>query len=115
MISKCYSNYINNFSLEKKLFQRYNSINMKTTGETKRIKWNYFDYVDIPKEFKKYIWDYQEKVPLEILILRVLTYGDFNELMKIYKLFPEETHKIAFKYPEIKRGVKFWVKRWRNF
>jgi len=31
-----------------------------------------------------------------------------------YKLYPEKTYNIAMKYPDIKRGVKFWVKRWRN-
>lgn len=88
---------------------------MKTTGKNERIKWNYYDYVKIPKNFEKYIWDYKNWVPLEILILRVLTYGDYNELMKIYKLFPNQTYKIAMKYLNIKRGVKFWINQWKNF
>ena len=87
---------------------------MKTQGKARRIKWDYFNKVDIPEDFKIYLWDYKEKAPLEILILRVLTYGNFEEIKKIYKLYPEETYKIALKYPEIKRGVKFWIKRWKN-
>jgi len=87
---------------------------MKVQGKTQRIKWTYFKYVEIPEEFKRYVWDYKEKAPLEILILRVLTYGSFEEVEKIYKLYPEETYTITLKYPDIKRGVKFWVKRWKN-
>lgn len=87
---------------------------MKTNGKQERIKWDYFEYVEIPDEFRIFLWDYKKKAPLEILILRVLTYGNFYEIEKIYKLYPEETFKISFKYPEIKRGVKFWIKRWKN-
>ncbi len=87
---------------------------MKTRGKVQRIKWNYSNFVKIPSEFKPYLWEYEKTAPLEILILRVLTYGNFEELKKIYSLYPEETYKIAFKYPEIKRGVKFWIKKWRN-
>jgi len=87
---------------------------MKIRGEVKRIKWSYFEYVKIPEEFKLYLWDYKDKAPLEMLILRTLTYGSFEEVEKIYRLYPEETYNIAMKYPDIKRGVKFWVKRWRN-
>lgn len=88
---------------------------MKTVVQNKRIRWDYYDYVKIPKDFKKYIWDYKKFTPLEILILRVLTYGDYNELMKIYKLFSNETYKIVMKYINIKRGVRFWISRWKNF
>ncbi len=87
---------------------------MKTQGEVERIKWDYFENVEIPEDLKKYLWDYEDEVYLEVLILRVLTYGNFEEIKKIYELYPEETYKIAFKYPEIKRGVKFWIKKWKN-
>lgn len=83
--------------------------------EIKRIKWDYVSYIKIPNEFKMYLWDYEKNAPLEMIILRVLKYGDFKDIRKIYSLFPEETYKIAFKYPQIKRGVKFWIKRWKNF
>ena len=87
---------------------------MKTHGEVKRIKWDFFQFVEIPEEFKLYLWEYKDRAPLEILILRVLTYGSFEEIEKIYSIYPVETFKIAMKYPEIKRGVKFWVKRWKS-
>jgi len=79
-----------------------------------RIKWDYFNKVHIPKKFARYLWDYKEEAPLEILILRVLKYGDFEEIKAIFELYPDETYKITIKYPEIKRGVKFWIKRWKN-
>ncbi|MCD6221309.1 hypothetical protein J7K25_04040 [bacterium] len=87
----------------------------KKTGKINRVKWDYFKEVKIPEEFKIYLWDYEEKAPVEILVLRVLKYGNFDEIKKIYNLFPEETYKIAFKYHQIKRGVKFWIKRWKNY
>ena len=87
----------------------------KKTGKISRVKWDYFKEVKIPEEFKIYLWDYEEKAPVEILVLRVLKYGNFEEIKKIYNLFPEETYKIAFKYHQIKRGVKFWIKRWKNY
>lgn len=87
---------------------------MKTQGKVERIKLEYVEKVEIPPEFKKYVWEYDDKVYLEVLILRVLTYGSFDEIRKIYELYPDETYKVAFKYPEIKRGVKFWMKKWKN-
>ncbi|GAB5047484.1 hypothetical protein [Thermodesulfovibrio sp. TK110] len=79
-----------------------------------RIKWNYFEKVRIPERFAKYLWDYKEEAPLEMIILRVLKYGSFDEIEELFKLYPEETYKIAMKYPEVKRGVRFWIKRWKN-
>jgi len=87
---------------------------MKTRGPVLRIKWDYFQNVKIPDDFKIYLWDYKEKASLEILILRVLNYGNFKEIRKVYNMYPSETEKIAFKYPNIKRGIKFWIKVWRN-
>ncbi|MDF2954155.1 MAG: hypothetical protein OD816_001400 [Thermodesulfobacterium sp.] len=87
---------------------------MKTHGEIKRIKWDYPQFAPIPEEFRNYLWEYQNTAPLELIILRVLTYGSFKEIQKLFSLYPEETTKIAFKYPEIKRGIKFWIKRWKN-
>jgi len=37
-----------------------------------RIKWDYQRMVEIPEEFKMYLWEYNKMAPLEILILRVL-------------------------------------------
>ena len=87
---------------------------MKIEKEIKRIKWNYIKPVKIPESLKLYLWEYQDYAPLEILILRTLTYGSFEDIKKIYNLYPEETYKIALKYPQIKRGVKYWIERWKK-
>lgn len=79
-----------------------------------RIKWDYFKKTKVPDKFSCYLWEYDEEAPLEILILRVLQYGNFEEIREIFELYPEETYKIALKYPHIKRGVKFWIKKWKN-
>ncbi len=78
-----------------------------------RIKPTYTTTVKIPKEYKTFFWDCpQGKVFLEKFIMRILQYGRFEDLKWVYKKYPEETYDIAFKYPEIKRGVKFWIKWW---
>lgn len=79
-----------------------------------RIKWDYFEKIKIPEKFKRYLWDYKEEVSLEILILRILKYGKFEEIREIFELYPDETYKIAIKYPDVKRGVKFWIRLWKN-
>ncbi len=80
----------------------------------KRIKWDYEEKVKIPEEFKIYLWEYNEIAPLEVLIRRILKYGNFKEIRKIYEMYPIEVYKIAFKYPDTKRGVKFWIKKWKD-
>lgn len=86
-----------------------------SSKQINRIKLDYKELVRIPNEFKIYLWEYVDYTNLELLIKRVLTYGSFEEVKKIYNMYPDETYRIAFKYPEIKRGVRFWIKRWRNF
>lgn len=75
-----------------------------------RIKLDYFDKIEIPEKFSRYLWDYKEKAPLEILIFRILNYGSFEEIKVIFELYPDEIYKIAVKYHKIKRGVNFWIK-----
>jgi hypothetical protein len=88
---------------------------MKTIGEAKRIKPKFLQKVKIPKKFKKFFWDCpNNKTYLEKFILRILQYGTFEDINSLYKKFPNETFHIAFKYPEIKRGVKFWIKLWKE-
>lgn len=79
-----------------------------------RIKWDYFEKIQISEKFSRYLWDYKERAPIEILIFRILKYGSFEEIKEIFELYPNETYKIAMKYPEIKRGVKFWIKKWKS-
>lgn len=86
-----------------------------SSNQINRIKLDFKEIVRIPDEFKIYFWEYEDYTYLEILIKRVFTYGNFGGVKKIYKMYPEETYKISFKYLEIKRGIRFWVRRWKNF
>lgn len=80
-----------------------------------RIKPSHKAFVKIPEKYKLFFWDCSEgKVILEKFILRILQYGGFEDLKWLYRNYPEETYEIAIKYPEIKRGVKFWIKWWRE-
>lgn len=87
---------------------------MKTVENTQRIKIEYTTKVTIPKKYKSIFWDCEKKTFLEKYILRILTYGNFKDIKDIYKKYPEETLNIAFKYPEIKRGIKFWIRLWKE-
>jgi len=87
---------------------------MKKERIIQRIKWDYEEKVKISEEFKIYPWEYEKTAPLEILIKRVLKYGNFEEIRKIYEMYPAEVYKISLKYPDTKRGVKFWIKRWKD-
>ena len=87
---------------------------MKTTGPANRIKWKYLREVPVPKEWRVWLWDEDVKAPLEKLIYRVLTYGKFEDIRKIYEMYPQETYELAFRYPDIKRGVRFWLKVWHD-
>ncbi len=85
------------------------------TPVTGRIIPKFRKKVRIPDEFKKYLWDYPEGTsPLETFILRILLYGKFEDIKVIYNKFPKETHYVANTYPQIHRGVKFWINRWKN-
>lgn len=79
-----------------------------------RIKWDFTEKVSIPDSLKDYLWEYKDFAPLEVLIKRVLQYGNFEEIKKIFELYPDETFQISLKYPDLRRGVKFWIKRWKG-
>ena len=67
----------------------------------------------VPRSIKPLLWDEQSgKAPLEKLILRVLIYGRFEELRRVYGRHPSQTFEMLSRYPEIKRGVKFWIEYW---
>lgn len=80
-----------------------------------RIKWDFTEKVSIPDTFKNYLWEYKDFAPLEILIKRVLQYGNFEEIKEIFELYPNETFHIVLKYQDLRRGVKFWIKKWKGF
>lgn len=88
---------------------------MNVQGETERITWKYFQPVRIPETYKKFLWDHAEgTVHLEKFILRILTYGGFEDVRWLYQKYPQETLDVAHRYPHIKRGIKFWLKVWRD-
>lgn len=88
---------------------------MKTKGIVIRKKLTYSHLVEIPNKFASLFWDEPgRKTFLEKFILRILNYGDFEDIKWVYKNYREETYEIAMKYPSIKRGVIFWIKLWKE-
>jgi len=71
--------------------------------------------IHIPDEFRKFLWDYPEgTAPLEMVILRILLYGKYEDIKVIYNKHPKETYYTTNAYPQIHRGVKFWINRWES-
>ena len=86
---------------------------MKVQGNPKRIKMIYKQWVEVPQPFKKFVWDAMDgKAPLESIILRVLTYGKFEDIKRLYEMYPKEILSVIERYPDIKRGVRYWIKKW---
>ncbi len=80
-----------------------------------RIKWKYYQQVRFPDRFKKLVWEHKNcKAPLEKHILRIFTYGRFEDLQWLYQKYPEESFALSKKYDDIKRGVKFWIEYWHG-
>ena len=88
---------------------------MRVRGQAERIKLTYTRSVTIPERFTPLFWDEPEgKTILEKFILRLLNYGNFEEIKWVYDSYPDETYDIAMRYPDIRRGVRFWIKLWRE-
>ena len=80
-----------------------------------RIPWRYHRRVHLPTAFRSLVWDeHGGTVPLEKLILRIVTYGTFDELSWVYRTYPEETFDLVQRYPDIRRGVRYWVRVWHD-
>lgn len=80
-----------------------------------RIKPDFTNKVFIPEQFKPLFWDCpNNSTYMEKFIKRILDYGNFEEIQWLYNTYPHETHIITFKYPDIRRGIKFWIKLWKN-
>jgi hypothetical protein len=80
-----------------------------------RLKWDYKIKVKIPRTYRKFLWDYPGgTAPLEMMVLRILTYGTFRDITRLYREYSKEAYKLAFKYPAVKRGVRFWIRRWHG-
>lgn len=80
---------------------------------TSRIIPKYTKMVRVPAKYAKYLWDHKGiKVPLEKYLLRMLMYGDFENVKFFFSKYPEEVHYISNQYPQIDRGVRYWINQW---
>lgn len=90
------------------------SVAMEPREKKTRIRWLYLREVAVPPCWQKFLWDYPDKnVPLEKLLARVLEYGNFDDLSRLYWQYPEETVSTARRY-SVRRGIRFWLDRWRE-
>ena len=88
---------------------------MKVRGPTERIVPKYTEWIEIPERFRAFVWDALEgKTPLEDIILKVLLYGKFEDIRDAFALYPDAVIHVALSYPEIHRGIRFWIKKWRD-
>lgn len=80
-----------------------------------RQKLEYKEKVNIPEQFRSLFWDCPDGVTfLEKFIKRILDYGNFQDIRQVYELYPKETECVVFKYKDIRRGIKFWIKLWNK-
>ncbi|NPA33862.1 MAG: hypothetical protein GXO48_02915 [Chlorobi bacterium] len=71
--------------------------------------------VPIPEKWRKYLWDEPSgEAPVEKVVLRVLMYGGYEDWREVYERYPEVCKYVAENYPQIHRGVKFWIKWWED-
>ncbi len=88
---------------------------MKDKDTLTRLKWDYKKRIKIPSACKRFLWDYPDgTAPLEMIVLRVLIYGTFHDITWLYREYGREAYRLAFKYPAVKRGVRFWIRRWHD-
>lgn len=91
---------------------------MKTTTTNppvSRVKWRYLKQVEIPQRYQTFLWDHPAgRAPLEKFLVRLFTYGQFEDLQWVYAHYPKESIDIISRYPDIRRGVKFWIRRWHE-
>ncbi len=88
---------------------------MKTTGQQTRIKPEYTNQIEVPPDFRHLLWDHPEgKAPLEKVIHRLLVYATIESIQWLMAHYPKATYQLIFKYPDIPRGAKFWVKTFYN-
>ena len=87
---------------------------MPDTRQNTRIVPKYTQLVNIPVELKKFLWDETDKTPAEKLVFRVLSYGNFEQIQEVFDKYPEICFYVIHTYPEIHRGVKYWIKQWYN-
>ena len=81
--------------------------------KSERTKWKYPEMVSVPQKFCRFLWGYPDRnAPLEIYLLRLLTYGKFEYIQMLFSRFPEQVYDVTGRYSQIHRGVKFWIRKW---
>ncbi len=85
---------------------------MQITGPAKRIKPRYTRRVPIPPEHQSFLWDEKDTAPLEKYVYRVLAYGNFPDIKTLFHRYPEAAHYVANTYPDLHRGVRYWINVW---
>ncbi len=84
-----------------------------TAFKTQRLKWKYTRAISYPAKYHKFLWDYSDgSAPLEIYLLRLLTYGNYENIRKLFSQFPQQTYEMIQRLPQIRWGVKFWIRKW---
>ncbi len=87
---------------------------MKVRGKAHRVVWRFHERVPIPEGWRKWFWDHPEgTVPREKLILRVVQYGDYEAIHRVYRMDPDAFRDVVHRHREtIPRGVFFWLRVW---
>ena len=72
----------------------------------------YTRIVTIPRDIRPLLWDCPDgKATLEKVVLRAVSYGNFDQLRLVCRKFPAASRHVANTYPDIRRGVRYWVRR----
>lgn len=88
---------------------------MNVTGEVRRVRWAFPQKVVVPRAFARHLWDHPDaRAPLEKLVLRVLERGRFDEIRRLYRRYPREAASVVRRYAGLRRGVRYWIGRWRR-
>ncbi len=86
---------------------------VKTQGPCTRKSAVYKEWVIVPTRFASFVWDsFEGKTPLEELVHRVLVYGKFEDIRDLYHLYPDAVRHVGLTYPDVHRGVRYWIKEW---
>jgi len=88
---------------------------IETQNPSSRIKPRYNTWVVIPEQLTRLVWDAMDgRAPLEEMVHKVLYHGDFSDIKTIFSLYPEVTFYVVNTYPDIHRGVRYWIRKWRE-
>ncbi|MBI4179571.1 helix-turn-helix transcriptional regulator [bacterium] len=82
----------------------------RTAGPESRIRPVYTRRVSIDRKLRPFLWDCPAgKAPAEKVVLRALTHGNFDHVVFVCRKFPLIARHVTDTYPNIRRGVRYWV------